>query len=105
MQATPNEIPRWIADRTVIYLMPMGCMQLLVNGMIKLGYPGDVHVALVEKTGWGADNGERVTKCCLDLILGEVVERDCRGPAVLVVGWGSEATRGGASSISSYVGE
>jgi hypothetical protein len=60
MQATPNEIPRWIADRTVIYLMPMGCMQLLVNGMIKLGYPGDVHVALVEKTGRRSHNREEI---------------------------------------------
>lgn len=31
---------RWIADRTTIFLMPMGCMQLLVMGMLENGYPG-----------------------------------------------------------------
>ncbi|KAJ3130825.1 uroporphyrin-III C-methyltransferase [Physocladia obscura] len=80
------EWPLYAPNRTTIVLMAMGRIQRVVAGMKLANYPADLPVALVEKAGWGADQGEQVWKGTLSSVVSAVKELGLKAHATLIVG-------------------
>ncbi|KAJ3247842.1 uroporphyrin-III C-methyltransferase [Chytriomyces hyalinus] len=81
------EWPTYAPNRTTVVLMAMGRIQRCVRGMVEeAGYPLDVPVAIVEKAGWGRDNGERVWKGVLGNVADAVKTLGMKAHATLVIG-------------------
>ncbi|KAJ3025941.1 UNVERIFIED_CONTAM: uroporphyrin-III C-methyltransferase [Siphonaria sp. JEL0065] len=81
------EWPVYAENRTTVVLMAMGRIRRVVTGMTEgAGYPLDVPVAIVEKAGWGSENGERVWKGVLSEAVDAVKELGLKAHATLIVG-------------------
>ncbi|KAJ3061797.1 uroporphyrin-III C-methyltransferase [Podochytrium sp. JEL0797] len=81
------EWPLYAPNRTTVVLMAMGRIRRVVKGMTQdAGYPLETPVALVEKAGWGKENGERVWKGDLSQVVEAVQTLGMKAHATLIVG-------------------
>lgn len=76
-------LPTYVPHRTSVFLMAMGCLELLVEKLKGLGYPSNCPAAVVEKA---TCEDQRVVRGCLEDIAGKVREMGIKMHATLVVG-------------------
>ncbi|KAJ3394564.1 hypothetical protein HDU84_007738 [Entophlyctis sp. JEL0112] len=81
------EWPLYSPTRTTVVLMAMGRINRVVNGMINdAGYPSLAPAALVEKAGWGMDQGQRIWKGRLCEVESAVRDLGLKAHCTLIIG-------------------
>jgi uroporphyrin-III C-methyltransferase len=71
---------------TVVY-GPMGNLCKVVDMMKSRYYPENLPVALIEKSSWGEENGERVIRSTLGKVLQMAIDEKVESPAIFCAGW------------------
>jgi len=77
------EVPEYHDDRTVVLLMAIGRLEEIVTGMMRIGYPTNTPIAIIENA---TNLNERIIVGELSSIVNISIEKEVKAPATIIVG-------------------
>ncbi|KAG0003081.1 hypothetical protein BGZ79_001735 [Entomortierella chlamydospora] len=78
------EMPPYAAHRTTVFLMALHRLEALIQDLVRIGYPRELPVAIVEKA---SSRDQRCIKATVGTVVQVVKEVGYNPPGILVAGW------------------
>ncbi|KAF9171436.1 hypothetical protein BGX20_007585 [Mortierella sp. AD010] len=81
---TIPDMPPYAAHRTTVFLMALHRLEALIQDLVRIGYPRELPVAIVEKA---SSRNQRCIKATVGTVVQVVKEVGYNPPGILVAGW------------------
>ncbi|KAF9171250.1 hypothetical protein BGX21_007531 [Mortierella sp. AD011] len=81
------EMPPYVAHRTTVFLMALHHLEALIQSLVRVGYPRELPVAIVERA---SAKDQRCIHATVGTVVQVVKEVGYNPPGILVAGWACE---------------